>query len=518
LTRTRLGVQRRQMPRRPITGKAMANLQVLACTRCGQPLPAEMPQHCNQCGADYELVDGDILSFLPAGAGSALDEIDYDAVYKIDDKASDTLYRQCKSYLGPLLSEGARSYLEIGAGTGLFTLAFLSDARPRQALITDVSAKMLAICRARLESRDVATHTDVGYALWDGTTPCFIDRSFDFVAGFSVLHHVLDYQQALGYVRDALTEDGRAIFLEPSLAFHRAIIGFMSDVIQTMPTDDPVWTSADRGEVAVWIGENYINTKFHGDWLALELREDKHMFDGNGVRRAAAEARFGRCHVIPFGDENEVWRTITVYMGQLPISPESRNFLLHHCARKLPGPFVHLAPEDRAPSFLIVLERGGAAGASLADPAKAAVPVHGPVGVFFRHPEPNFRYALEFSMQTDPESGLVELTAKGWIFGDVDIRQLEVGADVRFPVGAMRMDVERLLNADFSYPLLRALCCGLLEVRPQFLDPSAHEEHVIIVVTMAGDRYVLGRLVVGTPTLNLEHIAGGTLEAIPAPA
>jgi SAM-dependent methyltransferase len=489
----------------------LQSLPVLVCTRCGQPLPTEAPAHCEGCGADYEVVDGNIVSFLPPGAGSALDDIDYDAVYKVDGGASDHLYRQCRKYLGDLVPQETTSYLEIGAGTGLFTLAFLSDAKPRHAMITDVSAKMLATCRQRLETRAVAAHTGLGFALWDGSTRCFRERAFDLVAGFSVLHHVLDYPRLLAILRDALSDDGLAVFLEPSLAFHRAMIGFMADVIQTMPANHPDWTGEDRGRIASWIGENYINTKFHGDPLALEMREDKHLFDGPGLRRAAEQAGFGGCRVIPFGDDNEAWTTLYVYMNQLPFSPATRKLLLARCARMMPGPFVYLAPEDRAPSFLIVLERTGTT-------AAAPSPAPEVPDVVFRHRDPQFRYSVELFLEADAETGQVRVTAAGWIFGDVDVREVAFGDDVRFPVGALRLDVEGLMNPDFAYPLQRALCCGIMQVRPQFIGSAAGEPIVVAGVTMAGERYELGRMDPQATYLQLEHLAGTTLTKVTAPA
>jgi|GEM_PF-6274622 len=488
----------------------MPNLHVLQCPACGQPLATNAPAGCDHCGARFEVLGGDIVSFLPPGAGSTLDNIDYDAVYMVDSSASDHLYRQCRKYLGELLPEGASSYLEIGAGTGLFTLAYLSDARPAHALITDVSAKMLDNCRKRLQTRNVDAHTDVTYALWDGTTRCFRERSFDVIAGFSVLHHVLDYQGLLAILRDALTDDGRAVFLEPSFGFHRAMIGFMTEVLQSMPVGDPAWTSSDRRKLSWWIGENCINAKFRGDRLALEMREDKHMFDGDGLRRAASEAGYGGCRVIPFGDENEAWTTIKVYMSQMGFSDATRDLLLDRCARMMPGQFAYLSVEDRAPSFLIVLERNRSD--AQAGVMANGVPANG--DVVFTHPAPLFRYAIEFSLAPGPDAGQTTVTGAGWILGDVDVRNIEIDGGVRFPVGAVRDDVEAVMNPDTTYPFQRALCCGLLDVRPQFIDATTPGDVGVYVVTTAGDRYALGRLDRRDARSVMENLAGAHLARV----
>jgi SAM-dependent methyltransferase len=489
----------------------MPHLDVLQCPACGQPLSSEVPAGCDHCGARFEVLGGDIVSFLPPGAGSTLDDIDYDAVYMVDSGASDHLYRQCRKYLGELLPVGASSYLEIGAGTGLFTLAYLSDARPAHALITDVSAKMLDNCRKRLQTRNVDAHTDVSYALWDGTTRCFRERSFDVIAGFSVLHHVLDYQGLLAILSDTLTDDGRAVFLEPSYGFHRAMIGFMTEVLQSMPVGDPAWTAGDRRRLSWWIGENCINAKFRGDHLALEMREDKHMFDGDSLRRAASDAGYGGCRVIPFGDENEAWTTIKVYMNQMGFSQATRDLLLARCARMMPGQFAYLSAEDRAPSFLIVLERNR----SDAQAGVVANGIRADRDVVFTHQAPVFRYAIEFSLVPGTEAGQTTVTGAGWILGDVDVRNIELDGGVRFPVGAIRDDVEAVMNPDSSFPFQRALCCGLLEVRPQLIEATTPGDVGVYVVTTAGDRYALGRLDRGNAHIVLENLAGASLERVP---
>jgi SAM-dependent methyltransferase len=497
----------------------MQSLPVLACTSCGVPLPTNTPDCCERCGMTFEVVDGDIVSFLPPGAGSALDDIDYDAIYKVDGGASDNLFRQCRNYLGSLLPAQAESYLEIGAGTGLFTLAYLSDAQPKHALITDVSAKMLATCRQRLETREVGAHTEVSYALWDGTTRCFRDKAFDLVAGFSVLHHVLDYQGMLDILRDTLT-DGRPR-------------GVPRAQPRLPPGDDRLHVRRDPDHAPGPPGVERRGSRHHRIVDQRELRQHQvpRRRAGTGIARGQAPVRRERpaCR----GDPRRV-RPVPRHSLRRRERGVAHRRRLHGAAAHLPGdagapaaplrapdarPFVFLSAEDRAPSFLIVLERGGAGALGEAGQADAATSSSPAVAdVAFRHPDPDFRYSLEFFFTPDPESGLTEVTAKGWIFGDVDIRQVEVGEGVRFPVAGLRMDVEGIMNSTYAYPLQRVLCCGLMEVRPQFLDASSGREEAITVLTMAGERHVLGRFGPGSAYLHLEHMAGESLERVDAPA
>ncbi|MBA3487474.1 MAG: class I SAM-dependent methyltransferase, partial [Lysobacter sp.] len=341
-----------------------------------------------------------MVSFLSPGAKTALDAIDYDAAYSVGEYTSDRLYRQCRRFLGDLLPQRISSYLEIGAGTGLFTLAYLSDSPPDRALVTDISPKMLHVCRERLHSRRVEENTEVSYALWDGTSNCFADSAFDLVAGFSVLHHILDYGSVLKLLQGSLGKGGRAIFLEPSLNFHRAMVTLLSNVLSTIPADERDWSPEYSLAVGCWIAENYVNIKYRGDGLVLEQREDKHIFDEATLRSAGLHAGFGAVHVIPFGDANEVWSSLTVYMNQLPLPAHARETLLLRCAAMMPGPFFFLAPEERAPSFLVVLEKEGQPDIehdlrSFPDPA-------------FSHPEPGFRFDLEISLDSlDSAAGSV---------------------------------------------------------------------------------------------------------------
>jgi ubiquinone/menaquinone biosynthesis C-methylase UbiE len=454
-----------------------------------------------------------MVSFMDADARTALEDLDYDTLYRVDDRASDRLHGQVKQFLGTLMPEQVASYLEVGAGTGLFTLAYLSETRPERALLTDVSAKMLEVCRERLASRSVEQHTAVSYALWDGGSPCFRDKSFDLVAGFSVLHHILDYAPVLRILRGALADGGRAIFLEPGVEFHRALIDFMSDVVESIPLRED-WTEADRNTVGCWIGENHINVKFRGDSLALAFREDKHLFEIHSLRETAFRAGFGEVRIIPFGGTNEAWITLGVYVNQLALPEAAKSLLLDHCARRLPGQFAFLAPEDRAPSFLIVLDRDAPDSGAAMSVGSATLPE-----MQFIHPHPFFRFSVDVAAEfSGDDAERVCVSADGWLLGDADVREIRIegGGSARFPLGAVRFDVERAFNADGSYPKQRAMCCGIMRVPSQSLRLEARSQLRVVVVTMAGARFELGWITPGEAGYRFQHLAGVHLPAADA--
>ena len=165
---------------------------------------------CSACGKSYAAGPDGMISFVRDGHYTKLDAIDYDAIYNVGRDVSLKMYRQCRSFLGDALPDSVDTFLEIGAGTGLFTLGFLANTPTRSAVITDISGQMLASCRARLERELPDQRAQVTYAMWDGEQDCLRERSIDFVAGFSVLHHVLDYDGFLVTLGRGMRVDGRA--------------------------------------------------------------------------------------------------------------------------------------------------------------------------------------------------------------------------------------------------------------------------------------------------------------------
>jgi ubiquinone/menaquinone biosynthesis C-methylase UbiE len=103
--------------------------------------------------------------------------------------------------------------LEIGAGTGYFTLSLLEEGLIREAVATDISPGMLsALERSASElGHRVETHR------CDAAELPFADHSFDFVFGHAVLHHLPDLGAAFREFRRVLKPGGTLAFAgEPS--------------------------------------------------------------------------------------------------------------------------------------------------------------------------------------------------------------------------------------------------------------------------------------------------------------
>src|SRR3954465_6425837 len=106
----------------------------------------------------------------------------------------------------------ARS-LEIGAGTGYFSLNLLQAGVVREAVCTDISPGML---RA-LEDNARMLHLDVETRACDAEDLPFADGGFDLVLGHAVLHHLPHLARAFGEFRRVLRPGGTVLFAgEPS--------------------------------------------------------------------------------------------------------------------------------------------------------------------------------------------------------------------------------------------------------------------------------------------------------------
>jgi ubiquinone/menaquinone biosynthesis C-methylase UbiE len=103
--------------------------------------------------------------------------------------------------------------LEIGAGTGYFTLNLVRAGVLERAVATDISPGMLA----KLTSSAKRLGVEVKAVRCEATELPFADESFDLVFGHAVLHHLPDLDAAFGEFRRVLRPGGRIAFCgEPS--------------------------------------------------------------------------------------------------------------------------------------------------------------------------------------------------------------------------------------------------------------------------------------------------------------
>ena len=123
---------------------------------------------------------------------------------------------QVTSKLAKALGHEPRRYaraLEIGAGTGYFSLNLLRAGVIREAVATDISPGMLR----RLERSAAELGERVETAACEASALPFEDHSFDLVFGHAVLHHLPDLDAAFREFRRVLRPGGVVAFCgEPS--------------------------------------------------------------------------------------------------------------------------------------------------------------------------------------------------------------------------------------------------------------------------------------------------------------
>jgi ubiquinone/menaquinone biosynthesis C-methylase UbiE len=139
---------------------------------------------------------------------------DYDAKWGIT--YTDTGRRHVLDKLRLALGQDpayARRSLEIGAGTGYFTLNLLGAGLIGEAVAIDISERMLGEL-SRSASR---LGHEVRTVCCEAAELPFGDDSFDLVFGHAVLHHLPDLDAAFGEFRRVLRPGGALVFCgEPS--------------------------------------------------------------------------------------------------------------------------------------------------------------------------------------------------------------------------------------------------------------------------------------------------------------
>jgi ubiquinone/menaquinone biosynthesis C-methylase UbiE len=206
---------------------------------------------------------------------------EYDAKWGID--FGPVGQQQVRSKLAKALGgEPARPFgdaLEIGAGTGYFSLNLLQLGLIERATATDISTGMLAtLSRSASElGLEVAT------VRTEAETLPFGDQSFDLVLGHAILHHIPNLSRAFAEFHRVLRPGGTIAFCgEPSR---------YGDRLAAVPKRAghlvaPVWRRLIGASAAGWTTE--VCEDDHG----LESEVDVHAFAPDGLRAIARDAGF----------------------------------------------------------------------------------------------------------------------------------------------------------------------------------------------------------------------------------
>jgi SAM-dependent methyltransferase len=139
----------------------------------------------------------------------------YDSKWGIDfgEVGQAQVLGKLRKVLGSQLDRGFARSLEIGAGTGYFTLNLLQAGVVAQATCTDISPGMVGTLADNAQRLGLSVRA----ARADAESLPFGDESFDLVLGHAVLHHLPDLHAAFDEFHRVLAPGGVIVFAgEPS--------------------------------------------------------------------------------------------------------------------------------------------------------------------------------------------------------------------------------------------------------------------------------------------------------------
>jgi ubiquinone/menaquinone biosynthesis C-methylase UbiE len=170
--------------------------------------------------------------------------------------------------------------LEIGAGTGYFSLNLVRAGVVGHATCTDISPGMLDALQANAERLGI----DVDALACDAEQLPFEDGAFDLVFGHAVLHHLPDLDRAFDEFRRVLKPGGVIAFAGEPSRYGDQIASYPKRFAHRMA---PIWRALMRARPAA---------EGHSDGGAenhqLESQVDVHAFTPQDLSRHAKRAGF----------------------------------------------------------------------------------------------------------------------------------------------------------------------------------------------------------------------------------
>ena len=215
---------------------------------------------------------------------AAADE--YDAKWGIDfgDTGQEQVRQKLVKALGGRDGQSFGDGLEIGSGTGYFSLNLLQLGAIQSLTATDISPGMLA----RLSKTAEGLGLEVETAQTEAEVLPFEDESFDIVFGHAVLHHIPDLEKAFAEFRRVLRPGGVIAFAgEPSRYGDRlAALPKRAGLLVA-----PAWRRIVRAKPRA------IAEAEQSEGHALEGEVDVHAFAPADLRRLLRDGGFEDRHV-----------------------------------------------------------------------------------------------------------------------------------------------------------------------------------------------------------------------------
>jgi ubiquinone/menaquinone biosynthesis C-methylase UbiE len=186
--------------------------------------------------------------------------------------------------LGGWPTEPFGDALEIGAGTGYFTLNLMLLGAIERATAIDISPGMLVT----LDRNASQLGLNVSTAEAEAELLPFDDESFDLVFGHAVLHHIPDLKRGFAEFARVLRPGGALAFCgEPSR---------YGDLLAALPKRSAL-LAAPLWRRAMGAAKRDYDSEPDADGHALEREVDVHEFSPADLRRLARGAGLGEVHV-----------------------------------------------------------------------------------------------------------------------------------------------------------------------------------------------------------------------------
>jgi SAM-dependent methyltransferase len=209
----------------------------------------------------------------------------YDSKWGIDfgEVGQAQVVGKLRKVLGGALDRGFERSLEVGAGTGYFSLNLMRAGIVGEATCTDISPGMVRTLTANAQRLGLTVRTERA----DAESLPFTDASFDLVLGHAVLHHLPDLERAFREFHRVLEPGGYVVFAGEPSRFGDRLAAFPKRGATAVA---PLWRRALRAGPPSPPDQNGSNNG--DDDHGLERVVDIHAFAPADLARHARSAGF----------------------------------------------------------------------------------------------------------------------------------------------------------------------------------------------------------------------------------